>query len=50
MKLDESQIEEFDTRGYLFFPNLLDADEVAVLQREVAGNTESRRPRGRPRA
>ena len=35
MKLDESQIEEFDSRGYLFFPNLLDDDEVAVLQGAV---------------
>ena len=35
MQLDESQLEEFDSRGYLFFPNLLDADEVAVLQRAV---------------
>ncbi|MDE2717986.1 MAG: proline hydroxylase, partial [Chloroflexota bacterium] len=35
MNLDESQIEEFDSRGYLFFPNLLDDDEVAVLQGAV---------------
>ncbi len=35
MKLDESQIEEFDNRGYLFFPNLLDQEEVGLLQQAV---------------
>jgi len=35
MKLDDAQIAEFDDRGYLFFPGLLDGDEVAVLQAEV---------------
>lgn len=35
MRLDDSQIAEFDERGFLLLPNLLDADEVAVLQSEV---------------
>lgn len=35
MKLSRSQIAEFDERGYLFFPGLLDSEEVAVLQAEV---------------
>lgn len=35
MKLDEPQIAEFDRRGYLFFPNLLDVDEITVLQQAV---------------
>ena len=32
MKLNGTQIAEFEERGYLFFPNLLDAKEVAALQ------------------
>ena len=32
MKLDDAQIAEYDDQGYLFFPGLLDGDEVAVLQ------------------
>ena len=32
MKLDDAQIAEFDDRGYLFFPGLLDGGEVAILQ------------------
>lgn len=35
MNLDASQIAEFDRQGYLFFPNLLDPHEAAVLQRAV---------------
>lgn len=35
MNLDASQIAEFDRQGYLFFPNLLDQHEAAVLQRAV---------------
>lgn len=35
MKLSGAQIEQFEARGYLFFPELLDRDEVAVLQGEV---------------
>ena len=37
MKLDESHIAEFDEQGYLFFPGLLDEDEVPVLQHAVPG-------------
>jgi len=32
MKLSSAQIAQFDEQGYLFFPDLLDSDEVAVLQ------------------
>ena len=35
MRLDDSQIAEFDEQGYLFFPGLLDSDEVVVLQEAV---------------
>ena len=33
MEVDSTQIAEFDERGYLFFPSLLESDEVAVLRR-----------------
>ncbi len=33
MKLNDAQIADFDEQGYLFFPGLLDSDEVAILQR-----------------
>jgi len=36
MQLDETQIEQFEERGYLFFSGLLDEDEVAVLQGPMA--------------
>ncbi len=32
MKLTDAQLAEFDEQGYLFFENLFDADEVAVLK------------------
>lgn len=32
MKLNDVQLEEFEERGYLFLPELLDGNEVAVLQ------------------
>jgi ectoine hydroxylase len=35
MQLDDSQIAEFDSRGYLLLPGLLDGDEAAVLQSAV---------------
>ena len=44
MKLDASQIAEFDRQGYLFFPNLLDRDEAAVLQRAVPAVLSRRGP------
>lgn len=37
MELDDAQLSEFDDRGYLFVPGLLDQDEVAVLQGAVPG-------------
>jgi len=36
MKLTSEQIEAFDRDGYLVLPNLLDADEVALLRGELA--------------
>ena len=35
MRLDESQLSEYQERGYLFFAGLLDATEVVALQAEV---------------
>lgn len=32
MQLDASQIAQYEETGYLFFPSLLDKDEVSVLQ------------------
>ncbi len=32
MQLSDEQIEQFEERGFLFFPGLLDGDEVAYLQ------------------
>ncbi len=36
MKLNDTQIAQFDEQGYLFFPGLLDNDEVAILQRALS--------------
>ena len=35
MKLNDAQIAHFNQQGYLFFPSLLEADEVKVLQRAM---------------
>jgi ectoine hydroxylase len=35
MQLSDTQVAQFDEQGYLFFPGLLDNDEVAVLQRAM---------------
>ena len=35
MELSDTQIAEYDEQGYLFFPNLLENDEVEILQRAV---------------
>ena len=35
MKLNATEIAEFDKQGYLFFPGLLDHDEVAILQKSI---------------
>ncbi|BBK42097.1 L-proline 4-hydroxylase [Allostella vacuolata] len=37
MKLTEAQLEEYRTRGYLYFPGLITAAEVAVLRGAVPG-------------
>ena len=35
MHLDDHQLAEYEEQGYLFFPGLLDRDEVAALQQAV---------------
>lgn len=35
MKLDTSQLQQFDQQGYLFFKGLLDKREVSLLQQEI---------------
>lgn len=35
MKLDAEQFERFDAEGWLFFPDVFDAGELAVLNREA---------------
>ena len=35
MKLSSAQIAQYEEQGYLFFPDLLDSDEVSVLQEAV---------------
>ena len=35
MNLTTAHIAQFDEQGYLFFPDLLDSDEVAVLQQAL---------------
>ena len=35
MNLTGAQTAQFDEQGYLFFPDLLDSDEVAVLQQAL---------------
>ena len=35
MKLEDTQIETFDEQGYLFFPGLLDEEEVTILQEAI---------------
>jgi ectoine hydroxylase len=37
MHLSDSQIEEFDRKGYLFFPGLLDQEEASVLRAALPG-------------
>ena len=44
MKLDDAQIAQYDEQGYLFFPDLLDSDEVAILQRELPDILNRRGP------
>jgi hypothetical protein len=44
MKLYDAQIAEFEERGYLFFPGLLDSDEVGVLQGAVPDILSRRGP------
>ncbi|MCH2203209.1 MAG: phytanoyl-CoA dioxygenase family protein [Fuerstiella sp.] len=44
MQLNESQISQFDQQGYLFFPELLDTDEVTALQKAVPDVLDRRGP------
>ena len=44
MKLSDAQITEFHDRGYLFVPEVFNADEVAVLRGELDGIFSQDRP------
>ncbi|MGH8673745.1 MAG: phytanoyl-CoA dioxygenase family protein [Burkholderiales bacterium] len=44
MKLTQSQLEEFDRDGYLFFPSLFSAAEIKVLADDVPGLYAQHRP------
>ena len=44
MKITQSQIEQFERDGYLFFPTLFSAAEIKVLTDEVPGLYAQRRP------
>lgn len=44
MKLVQSQLEQFEREGYLFFPSLFARDEVGVLTDEVPALYAQRRP------
>lgn len=35
MRLDQAQLDEFEDRGFLFFPGLLSGEEMAVVTREL---------------
>ena len=45
MQLSDEQIEQFEERGFLFFPGLLDGDEVAYLQKPMAEILSRQGPR-----
>src|SRR5919106_2499930 len=44
MKLGPEQLERFEREGYLFFPSLFSAEEIAVLQAEVPRLYAQHRP------
>ncbi len=44
MKLSPEQLEHFEREGYLFFPSLFSAEEIAVLNTEVPRLYAQRRP------
>jgi ectoine hydroxylase len=44
MKLTPQQIKQFDTDGYLFFPNLFSSQEIGVLNAEVPRLYAQHRP------
>ena len=44
MKLTAEQLERFEREGYLFFPALFSADEIAVLNAEVPRLYAQHRP------
>ena len=35
LTLDDAQLKQFDEEGWLFFEDVFDADEVALLNREA---------------
>ena len=44
MKLTPEQIAQFDRDGYLFFPSLFSAEEMAVLKGELPSLYSQHRP------
>ena len=44
MRLTQSQLEQFDRDGYLFFPSLFSPAEIKVLTDEVPALYAQRRP------
>jgi ectoine hydroxylase len=44
VKLSPQQVDQFDREGYLFFPSLFTAQEIAVLSAEVPGLYAQTRP------
>ena len=44
MKLTDAQLAQFDHDGYLFFPGMFSAQEMAVLKAEMPGITAQHRP------
>lgn len=44
MKLTPEQLEQFRTEGWLFLPELFNAEEVDVLRREAVSIYDEQRP------
>jgi hypothetical protein len=44
MKLTPAQLEQFRTEGWLFLPELFNAEEVEVLRREAVSIYDEQRP------
>ena len=35
MKLNKTQVEQFDTKGYVFLPDVFSAEEIGIINAEV---------------